>query len=62
MADIAEAVSANEIKNGTVVVTVYPTGPTASNNNNNSVYNKPVIADIENKYADKFDDLTYYSA
>ena len=62
MADIAEAVSSNDIKNGTVVVTVYPTGPTENNKNNNYVSNKPVIGDIENKYSNKFDDPTYYTA
>ena len=62
MADIAEAVSANEIKNGTLIVSVYPTGPTSSNKNNETVSNKPSIADIENKYSDKFDDPTYYTA
>ncbi len=58
--DINEAISANDIKNGTVVVTIPPTGPTAKLKNNNYVLNTPAIASIQSKYDDRFDDITYY--
>ncbi len=58
--DINEAISANDIKNGTVVVTIPPTGPTDNLKNNNYVLNTPAIASIQSKYDNKFDDITYY--
>lgn len=62
MSDILKTISSAEIKNGTLIVSVYPTGPTDSNKNNDFVSNKPIITDIENKYSDKFDDPSYYTA
>lgn len=57
--DIQESISANSIKNGTIVVSTcakngdYQTLDTY-------VSNKPVIADIESKYDNRFDDPSYY--
>lgn len=61
MADIIEAVSANNIQNGTVVVSVQKT---AVGTSKITTYAKttPVITDIEDKYIDRFDDPTYYTA
>lgn len=61
MADIIEAISANDIKNGTLIVGVYPT---ASGVGILNIYvkNTPIITDIENKYDQRFDDPTYYTA
>jgi hypothetical protein len=61
MADIVEAIGSNVIKNGTTVVGVYPTA-SGIGLYNNYVKNTPTIVDIENKYSDKFDDPTYYTA
>lgn len=59
--DIAEAISANEIKNGTALVGCLPTGFSDKFTNNDSVSNKPTILDIEAKYDTKFDDISYYT-
>ena len=59
--DIDEAISANEIKNGTAVVGCLPTGFSEKFTNNNSVSNKPAISDIQDKYDARFDDTTYYT-
>lgn len=48
----------NPIKNGTLVCTCSTAG--AYNTNNTYVNNLPVIANIENKYDENFDDITYY--
>ena len=56
--DIQKSIPANPIKNGTIVVSTKPTGPTAKDKIDTYVSNKPVIADIDTK----FDDPTYYSA
>lgn len=61
MADIIEAVSANEIQNGTTVVTVQKTAISINKITTYSV-TTPVITDIEDKYVDRFDDPTYYTA
>ena len=57
--DIGLAKSDNSIKHGTLVVAT-----SACNNSfqyqNTTVYNKPVINDIENKYDERFDDTSYY--
>lgn len=58
--DIQKSISSEDIKNGTIVVTTQPTGPTDKDKINTYVSNKPVIADIEAKYDDRFDDLDYY--
>jgi hypothetical protein len=59
--DIQKSISSEDIKNGTIVVSTKPTGPTAKDKINTYVSNKPEIADIEAKYDDKFDDITYYT-
>lgn len=61
MADIIEAVSANDIHNGTIVVSVQKTNIGTSKI---TTYSKitPNITDIEDKYIEKFDDPTYYTA
>ena len=56
--DIQKSIVSNDIKNGTIVVSTKPTGPAAEDKINTYVSNKPVIADIEAKYDDKFDDIT----
>lgn len=56
--DIVKSVSANPIKNGTVVVSCQFTG--LYNINNNYVSNIPTISDIESKYDNRFDDPSYY--
>lgn len=61
MADIIEAISGNLVKNGTTIVGVYPTA-SGIGLYNNYVKNTLAIIDIENKYDDKFDDPTYYTA
>jgi hypothetical protein len=59
--DIDEAISANEIKNGTAVVGCLVTGFSDKFTNNTSVSNKPTIADIQDKYDARFDDISYYT-
>ena len=61
MADITEAIAINNIKNGTSIVGVYPTA-SGIGISNTYVKNTPIITDIEDKYTDKFDDPTYYTA
>ena len=60
--DIQKSISSNDIKNGTIVVSTQPTGSTAKDKIDTYVSNKPVIADIETKYDDRFDDHNYYTA
>jgi hypothetical protein len=48
----------NPIKNGTTVTTCSFAG--RYNTINTYVNNTPVIADIESKYDELFDDITYY--
>lgn len=62
MNDIQKSITSNPIKNGTVVVSTKPTGPTSSDQLNTSVSNKPEIGDIQAKYDNRFDNPTYYSA
>jgi len=57
--DIVIAVSGEAIKNGTAVVSTTPTGRYSTLNT--SVLNTPVIADIQAKYDDRFDDPRYYT-
>lgn len=59
--DINEAIGANEIKNGTVIVGCLPTGPTAKFKNNDHVSNTPNITTIQAKYDARFDDPRYYA-
>jgi hypothetical protein len=56
--DIQKSISANPIKNGTVVVSCTFTGNYGLINS--YVKNTPTITDIENKYDDRFDDPAYY--
>jgi hypothetical protein len=56
--DIGLSKSGESIKHGTVVVSPSTNSFQTLDNN---VYNKPVISDIENKYDEKFDDITYYT-
>lgn len=57
--DIQAAVSGVVVKNGTVVVSTTFTGEYSTIDT--YVKNIPTIADIENKYDDRFDDPRYYS-
>lgn len=59
--DIDEAISANEIKNGTAVVGCLPTGFSDKFTNDSSVSNKPNITDIQDKYDARFDEPRYYT-
>jgi hypothetical protein len=56
--DIELANINNPIKNGTTVTTCSFAGQ--YNTINTYVNNTPVIADIESKYDELFDDITYY--
>jgi hypothetical protein len=58
--DIGLSKSGESIKHGTVVTSSSPFTNHFQTLDNN-VYNKPAIADIENKYDEKFDDITYYT-
>lgn len=57
--DIQAAISGVVVKNGTSVVTCSWTGEYSVLNT--AVLNTPTIADIENKYDNRFDDVTYYT-
>ncbi|NBT07542.1 MAG: hypothetical protein EBS98_01950 [Chitinophagia bacterium] len=56
--DINKVISANPIKNGTVLVSCTRTGEYSTLDTN--VKNTPVITDIESKYDARFDDPAYY--
>lgn len=56
--DIQKAVSANTIKNGTVVTTTSLTGQYSKYDA--YVKNTPVIGDIQAKFDARFDDPSYY--
>ncbi len=58
--DIAKSISANDIKNGTLLVQTKVTGPTNNDKSNEYVSNKPTLADIQSKYDARFDDPSYY--
>lgn len=57
--DIALANSGNPIQHGSAIVYTNQLGN--SQINTTYTYTKPVIADIEAKYTDKFDDVRYYT-
>lgn len=57
--DIQAAISGVVVKNGTSVVTCSWTGEYSTLNT--AVLNTPTIADIENKYDNRFEDVTYYT-
>ena len=50
--DIAKSISANPIKNGTLITSTTFTGKYSVNNN--CVKNTPSISDIASKYGDRF--------
>lgn len=56
--DINKAISANPIKNGTVLVSCTTTGEYSVLDN--AVKNTPTITDIQSKYDSRFDDPSYY--
>lgn len=56
--DIIKINNAN-IKHGTIVINACPANKFYQTNNN-SVYNKPIISDIQSKYDNRFDDPSYY--
>ena len=56
--DIIKAISANELKNGTSVVSCSRTGEYSVLNT--YVKNTPTITDIQDKYDNRFDDPSYY--
>ena len=58
--DIGLSKSDQAIKHGTFVVAPSPFTNSFQYQNVN-VYNKPVISDIEAKYDNRFDDITYYT-
>lgn len=58
--DISLANSGELIKHGTLVVAISPFN-NSFQANNNSVKNTPTINEIENKYDDRFDDISYYT-
>jgi hypothetical protein len=58
--DIGLSKNDQNIKHGTLVIATSPFTNSFQYQNVN-VYNKPVIGDIENKYDNKFDDITYYT-
>lgn len=57
--DIQAAVSGVVVKNGTVIVSTTFTGEYSTLDT--YVKNTPTISDIENKYDDRFDDISYYT-
>ena len=59
--DIKLAITEEPIKNGTLVVSTKVTGPTENDKLNTYVLNTPTIEEIEDKYDDRFDDVTYYT-
>jgi len=58
--DIVKSKSANDIKNGTVVVGCRPTGYSDKDVLNTYVLNTPTLSDIQSKYDARFDDPSYY--
>ena len=58
--DINLAKTGENIKHGSFIVASTPRNNKFSINNT-YVFNNPIIADIENKYDARFDDITYYT-
>lgn len=56
--DITKAISANDIKNGTTLVSCTFTGEYSVLDT--YVKNTPTLATIESKYDNRFDDPSYY--
>ena len=57
--DIQASITSNPVKNGTVVVSTTFTGEYSTLDT--VVKNSPTISDIENKYDNRFDDISYYT-
>lgn len=57
--DIQAAISGNLVKNGTAVVSTTFTGEYSTLDT--YVINTPTIANIQSKYTDRFDEVTYYT-
>lgn len=64
MAADIEIISGSNPKHGTIVVGLPPTGPSVGTTYtiNTYVSNLPPSGDIIEKYTDRFDDITYYTA
>lgn len=61
--DVVKAISANAIKNGTLVVqSPLVSFNSASGDYNAYVSNNPTLTQIENRYTERFDDEGYYTA
>lgn len=58
--DITKAISANPLKNGTMLVQCKVTGFSVSDIYDTYVSNLPSITDIQSKYDDRFDNPSYY--
>jgi hypothetical protein len=56
--DIQKSISANNIKNGTAIVSCLASGQISTLNT--YVNNKPTITDIQSKFDARFDDPSYY--
>ena len=56
--DVAKGISANDIKNGTLVVSCTFTGEYGVYNR--YVKNTPALSAIDSKYDNRFDDPSYY--
>jgi hypothetical protein len=56
--DITKAISANDLKNGTAIVTCSRTGNYSVLDT--YVNNAPSLTDIQDKYDNRFDDPAYY--
>lgn len=56
--DIQKSISANDIKNGTMIVTTSWTGQYSKYDA--YVKNTPTLEDIQSKFQDRFDDPSYY--
>jgi len=64
MANDIEIITGSDPKHGTIVVGLPPTGPSVAPvyRINTYVTNLPASGEILEKYTDRFDDPTYYSA
>ena len=58
--DIVKSISANNVKNGTLLVQCKKTGFSSNDTYDAYVSNTPTITDIESKYDLRFDNPSYY--
>ena len=58
--DIQTCIATESINHGSVVVSIQPTGTTSSHILDKNALHTPLIADIESKYDNRFDDPSYY--